>query len=259
MLRVLLMKDNSTSRPYGFSTIIPLLVCVSLIFLLSRNGFPWVDTAHESMTETAASLLSRMLNDRFDKTYLAKLPLDALEPDENGVIDHADVDQCATMIHTLANKAERLLHKNEDWSKIMFLMAEATHYIEDLNNPYHCDGDDETYEEFENTAIFGYWTDRDYDGFQYIKDYRLFAENTCRFSRRYLKFAYKLSQDYDQDYYKKFITPIWKHAVNDVLDLWLTILWNGLGERDYKTYGLPEPKGIRDNKRMRFEKIKVLQ
>jgi hypothetical protein len=254
----MLRKNNPTPKPYRFSTIIPVLVCVSLIFLLSRNGFSWVDTAHESMTETAASLLSRMLNDKFDKNYLATLPLDVLEPDEMGGY-HTDVSQCASMINTLVNQAERLLHKNEDWSKIMFLMAQATHYIEDLNNPYHCGGDDDTHEEFENTAIFGYWTDEDYDGFQYVKDYRIFAENTCGFSSRYLKFTYKLLQKYDPDYYKKFITPIWKHAVNDILDLWLTILWNGLGDRDYKTYGLPEPKGIRDNKKVRFEKIRALQ
>lgn len=114
---------------------IPLLVCASLIFLLSKNALSWSDTAHGSMTEAASSLLSKMLNDKFDKKYLAKLPLNVLEPDENRVIEHTDLYQCASMINTLADKAERLLHKNEDWSKIMFLMAEATHYIEDLNNP----------------------------------------------------------------------------------------------------------------------------
>jgi hypothetical protein len=253
------MKHSSTSRPYGFSTIIPWFVCVSLVVLFSRNAYSWVDTAHESMTETAASLLSGMLNDKFDKKYLAQLPRDVLEPDENRVIDHTDLYECASMINALANKASRLLHKNEDWSKVMLVIAEATHHIEDLNNPYHCDGDDDTHEEFENTAIFGYWTNGDYDGFQYIRDYRIFAENTCRFSRRYMKFAYKLIEEYNPDDYKKFITPIWKHAVNDILDLWLTILWNGLGERDYKTYGLPEPKGIRDDKKVRFEKIRDLK
>ena len=252
------MKNNCPFRTYLFSMMIPLLVCASLILLLSRNALSWSDTAHESMTEAASSLLSKMLNDKFDKKYLAKLPVNVLEPDENRVIEHTDLYQCASMINTLADKAERLLHKNEDWSKIMFLMAEATHYIEDLNNP--CTQYDEDYhEDFENTAIFGYWTDGDYDGFQYVKDYKIFAENTCGFSGRYLKFTYKLLEAYDPDYYKKFITPIWTHAVNDVLDLWLTILWNGLGERDYKTFGLPEPKGIRDDKKIRFEKIKDLK
>jgi hypothetical protein len=32
-----------------------------------------------------------------------------------------------------------------------------------------------------------------------------------------------------------------------------------MGERDYKTFGLPEPKGIRDDKRIRFETIRDLQ
>jgi hypothetical protein len=32
-----------------------------------------------------------------------------------------------------------------------------------------------------------------------------------------------------------------------------------LGDRDDKTFGLPEPKGIRDDKEIRFEKIKDLR
>jgi hypothetical protein len=211
------------------------------------------------MTETAAGVLSRMLNDKLDKKYLALLPKNALEPDLLRVIDHTDVKECGKMIDKLANKAEMLLHKNGDWTKIMFFMGEATHYVEDLNNGYHCGGDDEEHEAFERIAISGNWTDEDFDGFHYIKDYRIFAENTCRSSRRYLKFSGQLLQEYDPDSYKTLITPIWNHAVNDVLDLWLTILWNGLGERDYKTYGLPEPKGIRDDKKVKFEKIKALK
>lgn len=254
------MKKNCLSRTYRFSIIVPLLVCASLIFLLSEEALSWSGPAYVSMTDTASSLLSKMLNDKFDKQYLAKLQLNVLEPDENRVVDHTDIYQCASMLNTLANKAERLLHKNEDWSKIMFLMAQAAHYIEDLNNPYHCVGYEEDYhEEFDRIATFGYWIDEDYDGFHYVKDYIILAENTCGFSRRYLKFSYKLLQAYDSNYYKKFITPIWTHAINDVLDVWLTILWNGLGERDYKTFGLPEPKGIRDDKKIGFETIRDLQ
>lgn len=255
------MKKNSVSRTYGFSMLIPLLVCISLIVLPSRSAFSWVDAAHESMTESASGLLSKMLNDKFDKKVLAKLPVDVLEPDQNLVIDHNDLFASAEMIQTLANKAERMLHKNEDWSKIMFVMAQAAHYVEDLNDPYNCTSWDlgDYQERFENTAIFGYWADGDYDGFQYIKDYKILAENACYFSIRYLEFSYRLIDKYDSDYYKKFITPIWTHAINDVLDLWLTILRNGLGDRDYRTYGLPEPKGIRDDKKIKFEKIRSLQ
>lgn len=254
------MKEYCLSRTCRFSMIIPLLICATLTFLLSEKALSWEGTAHVSMTNTASSLLSKMLNDKFDKQYLAKLSANVLEPEENMVIEHTDLYQCASMINTLASKAEKLLHKNQDWSKVMFLMAQATHYVEDLNNPYHCVGYDQDYHEaFERIATSGYWTDEDYDGFQYIKNYMMFAENTCSSSRRYLKFTYKLLQAYDQDYYKKFITPIWRHAINDVLDLWLTILRNGLAERDYKTFGLPEPKGIRDNKKVRFEEIKALQ
>ena len=253
------MKDYCLCRSYRFSIIIPLLICVSLIFLLSEKALSWSTPAHVSMTNTASRVLSKMLNDKFDKQYLAKLPLDVLEPDVNRVVDHIDIYQCASMINTLANKAERLLHKDEDWSKILFLMAQAAHYIEDLNNPHHCIRYEKGYhEEFEKIATSGYWIDEDYDGFHYVRDYKIFAKNACGFSRRYLKFTYKLHQGYDSDYYRKLIIPLWTHTVNDVLDLWLTILWNGLGDRDYRTYGLPEPKGIRDDKKIRFEKIRDL-
>ena len=111
----------------------------------------------------------------------------------------------------------------------------------------------------ERIVTFGFWTQDDYDGFHYIKDYKIFAENACQFSRRYLNFTYKLSPNYDSELYKKVVSPLWNHTVNDVLDLWLTILWNGLGEKDLKVFGLQEPKGIRDDKKVRFEKIKDLQ
>ncbi len=243
----------------GLSSLtIPLLLGASLVFLLTRDALSWADRGHESVTETAIGVLSKMLNDKLDRKYLALLPQNVLEPDALRVVDHTDVKDCGKMIDKLANKAERLLHKNEDWSKIMFFMGEATHYVEDLNNPYHCGGDDEEHEKFEKIAISGRWGSEDYDGFHYIRDYRIFAENICRSSRRYLKFTDQLLQEYDPDSYKTLIAPIWKHSVNDVLDLWLTILWNGLG-KDYKTFGLPEPKGIRDDKDIKFEKIKDLK
>jgi hypothetical protein len=69
------MKNNCLFRTYLFSMMIPLLVCASLILLLSRNALSWSDTAHKSMTEAASSLLSKMLNDKFDRKYLAELPV----------------------------------------------------------------------------------------------------------------------------------------------------------------------------------------
>ena len=39
---------------------------------------------------------------------------------------------------------------------------------------------------------------------------------------------------------------------------WLTLFRNGLGEEKYKQLGLPEPVGTREEKEIKFEKIKDL-
>ena len=42
------------------------------------------------------------------------------------------------------------------------------------------------------------------------------------------------------------------------LIFWLTIFKNGLGEEKYKERGLPEPVGIRGDKKIKCKKIKDL-
>ena len=106
--------------------------------MLPQITFSWSGYAHTSMTNSALVILVRMFNQDFNKTFLNELEFSISEPDQNRVIDHTNILQCASMINSLANKSERMLHKNEDLQKIMFTMAQATHYIEDLNNPQHC-------------------------------------------------------------------------------------------------------------------------
>ena len=237
-----------------------LIFYVGIVLMLPQATFSWSGYGHTSMTNDALLILVKMFNEDFNKMFLNELEFNISEPDRNRIINHTDLLQCASMINSLANKSGRMLHKNEDLQKIMFTISQATHYIEDLNNPQHCSGYERGYhEDFEWIAVKGYWTDKSYDGFHYIKDYKIFAENTCRFSRRYLKYTYELYRKYNEDLYRKVITPLWAHAVNDILDLWLTILWNGFGERDYKAYGLPEPIGIRDSEKVNYERLRELE
>ena len=244
-----------------------LIFYIGIVLMVPQMALSWGEYTHTSITNDALGILLKMFNGDFDKdfdkTNLAELVLNISEPDQNRVINHTNLLQCESMINSLANKSERMLHKihkNEDLRKIMFTISQATHYIEDLNNPQHCIGYEKGYHEaFEMIAIKGYWTEKSYDGFHYIKDYKIFAENTCRFSRRYIKFTYELYHKYEEDLYRRVITPLWAHAVNDILDLWLTILWNGFGERDYKAYGLPEPIGIRDSEKVNYDEIKELE
>jgi hypothetical protein len=54
------------------------------------------------------------------------------------------------------------------------------------------------------------------------------------------------------------MAPLWEHAVQDIADLWLTVLWNGFGERKYREVGLPEPVGKREEKEEKFDKVRGL-
>jgi len=130
--------------------------------------------------------------------------------------------------------------------KLCSQYPQATHYIEDLNNPQHCSGYEKGYhEDLEKIAINGYWTDRSYDGSITVKDYKIFAENTCRFSQRYFKLhLWTPRQIWSKDLYRKVITPLWAHAVNDILDLWWRFFGTALESGITKAYGLPEPIGF---------------
>ena len=201
------MRENIKS---GLKFLVPILICISSIHLLKENSFSWYwYNGHLVMTEQAIGVMS---NDIFLK-YHWQLKDGSIEPDKNRIIDHINVQECAYTINSLAKKCETMIRNNEDWSKIMFTMGQATHYIQDLNCPHHgigyyIKGD---HEQFEERLMVLNWKKDNYDGFYHIKNYKIFAINTSNFSKRYLPFTYELklySSSYD-DFYKKLITPLW--------------------------------------------------
>ena len=52
--------------------------------------------------------------------------------------------------------------------------------------------------------------------------------------------------------------PLYDHTVNDVIDLWLTILYNGLGEKQYNACYFPPKVGVRAEKKVKYPKIDKL-
>jgi len=152
-----------------------------------------------------------------------------------------------------------MIRENEDWAKIMFTLGQTTHYVEDINTPFHCIRvKKEIHEEFEKVAVDGEWHKEKYKGFNKINNYRVFADNICNFSERYVGYIEKWFYKNDPDLLAKMMAPLWEHAVQDIADLWLTVLWNGFGEQKYKELGLPEPIGTREEKEVKFEKIRGL-
>lgn len=165
------------------------------------------------------------------------------------------------MIKVLAKKCEEKIKSREDWSKIMFTLGQATHYIQDLNNPHHSVGRymKGDHEKFEEIAVIGYWKKENFDGFYYIKNYKIFAINTSNWSKRYFDFTYELKPPYYDELYRKLMAPLWDHSVHCTAHLWLTIMMNGLGEEKYREFGFPNPVGTRDDQKIKFYKIKELK
>jgi len=237
------------------------IVGLSLVFtiFISTDCFPWGGGVHRYMSEEAAMVMPEYIR-RILNIHMYSLKEGTLDPDMKRLEDHQNVAQCAGMIGSYAKKAEKMIKKGRDWEKIAFTLGQAAHYIQDLNQPQHCS----TYEtpdehkSFEHLAVYGHWQREMYDGFHYIKNYRKFASNTARFSVRYVKYTTRSDLLRDYEFYCKFITPIWAHAVNDTADLWLAIFRNGLSEEKYKELSLPETVGVRGHKRIKYPKIKDL-
>ncbi len=236
------------------------VVIFSILFILhfplSKEALAWRGKTHTRMTNDALKVMPKMPEDVFKK-YAKELREGVLEPDKNRVIKHDDVNAVGMMIESLAKKCEKLIRENEDWAKIMFTLGQATHYVEDINTPFHCIRvKKEIHEEFEKVAVDGSWYPEKYKGFHYIKRYRVFAENICNFSERYVPFIEKWYFKNDPEALQKMMTPLWAHTVQGIADFWLTVLWNGFGEQKYRKLGLPEPVGTREEKETKFEKVK---
>ena len=242
---------------YGF-----ILVFILIMPSISSNAIAWFTYGHMQMTEEAINIMPSASFPPVENpgTYRFSLLLGSGEPDQNRVIDHTNVPQCAWMINKLAKKCEKMIRNGKDWDEILFTMGQATHYIQDLNCPHHGIGEyrEGDHEDFEGRATRGDCKPEKFDGFHYISNYKIFAYNAARFSARYIYFADRLGsidKDY-QIYYEELITPLWEHSVNDVVDLWLTILNNGLGDKKYRELGFPKQIGVRAQEKTKFPKMK---
>jgi len=191
--------------------------------------------------------------------YWVRLIAFTSEPDKwNRVQNHLSASECAWRLKTLAQDCIKAMKNGEPWIQIMQDRGKATHYIQDMNCPHHGiqkykEGD---HEFFEKRATFGFWDKEKFDGFQKIEDFDNFIWNAANFSKRYIKFDnaefYK-----NPDYYQKVMEPLWAHTVNDVVDLWLTVFYQGLGEQRYNEIGFPKKLGTRDSEKLDYPDVEL--
>ncbi len=239
------------------TTKIPLIAAVFFTTLLFSPSISlsWDINVHTRMAVEAIDTLPEPA-----RTHMKTVWHTVEEPDRNRVVSHVNVGECAWMVKKLATKCIKLIKNGASWDLVYAEMGKATHYIQDLNCPHHGIGyyDEGRHETFERLAQYGYWKDADFDGFHDITNYKNFAYNAARFSKRYIKYCHRLTSTVKQSgYYKKLIDPIWDRTNNDTIDLWLSILYQGLGEEGYYKMGLPKKMGTRAEKKVKFDKVDI--
>ncbi len=237
-----------------------IFLAVSLLCLsISPPVYPWTESVHTITGYEAFAIVFQKFNHQYfpDDYFIDDVSIGTIEPDENRVRSHIKVYECAVGVKYSAKKAEKMIQKHKKWSDIVLKMSQAAHYIQDQNCPHHSIGRyiQGDHERFERRAIRGFWEDNKFDGFQYVENYTTFTYNAVRFSKRYFQFENKITET---EYYRSIMEPLWDHTVNDVIDLWLTILYKGLGEEPYNEYGFPPRIVTRAEKKIKYPKIENL-
>ncbi len=241
---------------YSYRIIFPILFVCS--FFWPPCALPWISNTHYDMVNDTRDFFPDQMHS--DLSYAV---YDILEPDKNRVVRHTNVAACANMINILAKKSIKILQQQKNTEAAFAAMGRGTHYVQDLNCPHHGIGRyvQGAHESFEHKVFGSFWNHSDFDGFHYIIDYRQFAYNAARFSKRYIRYCDRLNHDHGSTYlekYNKLIDPLYDHTVNDSIDYWLSILWDGLGEEKYSELGLPPKVGIRADEKKKFPKVKSL-
>lgn len=241
-------------------------VSVFLIFFSTFFGikyaFPWGGPVHQTIARDAYQSTRHIDFPQDEKNpfyYWGLLITYTQEPDKyNRVQNHLSASECAWRLKSLSRDCIKAIRANEAWGKTMQELGKATHYIQDMNCPHHGiqrykEGD---HEFFEKRATYSFWEKEKFDGFHEIVDFENFVFNAANFSKRFIKFDNSNFYS-DPDYYRKVMEPLWTHTVNDVLDLWLTVFFQGLGEQRYNEIGFPKKLGTRDSQELDYPDVEL--
>jgi hypothetical protein len=109
-----------------------------LVFIVSvpTNCFPWRKSVHKYMSWEATMVMPDDIHVILQNNMNSLLQ-GTINPDNIKVADHQNVSECARMIKKYAKIAKEMIRKGEDWEKIVFVLGQAAHYIQDLNQPQH--------------------------------------------------------------------------------------------------------------------------
>jgi hypothetical protein len=188
----------------------------------------------EALTPHLSPLLAGVEEPDFFRVVSHKIPLISLRgtppPPRSGAPD---------ALKQFATNAQEMLRLGRDLWDVLFVVGQATHFVQDLNQPLHA-GWGETraeHNEIEAKMLYRSWqkehTNR---GFTLVRDYSCFAYQIAQTSSQHTRTLF-----FDRDI-KRVTELAWDQAVNDTANLWQSILWNTFGPvRAAQMYGILAP------------------
>lgn len=183
--------------------------------------------------------------------HVSMLLAGVVEPDFNRVVSHKihiialrptpppPRSGVADAFMRFAKNAEEVLRLGRGLEDVSFVLGQATHFVQDLNQPLHAAWGETRAEhnEVEVQMLYRCWQkDHTYRGFMLVKNYSCFAYDVAQNSSQHARALF-----FDREI-KRVTETAWDQAVSDTANLWQSIFWNALGpERAWQEYGIPTP------------------
>jgi len=189
----------------------------------SSTSWAWTLEGHRLIAVDALAVLPPPMREAL-APHVSILLAGAVEPDFHRVVSHKipiiglretpapPRSGAADALNRLAINTQEMLRLGRGLDEVLFVQGQASHFVEDLNQPLH--------------AAWG--------------------ETRAEHNEIEAQMLYRSSQHaralfFDRDI--KRVTEIaWDHAVNDTANLWQSVFWHALGpERAWQLYGIPAP------------------
>ena len=230
-----------------------LFVIVVLLPLGSiRTSWAWNLTGHRWIALDALTVLPAPMKEALTP-HASALLAGLLEPDFNRVVSHKipivslrgtpppPRSEAADTFRRFAVDAEVMIRLGRGLDEVAFVLGQATHFVQDLNQPLHGAWGETRAEhhEVEDQMLYRSWQKHHtYRGFMLIKNYSCFAHSIAQKSSRHARTLF-----FDRQI-ERVTGLAWDQAVNDTASLWQSVFWRALGpERAWLLYGIPAPVG----------------
>lgn len=231
-----------------------LLFVVFALLQLSaiRASWAWNLTGHRWIALDALTVLPAPMKEALTP-HASLLLAGLLEPDFNRVVSHKipivslrgtpppPRSEAADTFSRFAVDAEAMIRLGRGLDEVAFVLGQATHFVQDLNQPLHGAWGETRAEhhEVEDQMLYRSWQkDHTHRGFMLIKDYSCFAYSIAEKSSQHARTLF-----FDRQI-ERVTRLAWDQAVNDTASLWQSVFWRALGpERARQVYGIPAPAG----------------